>query len=118
MCLRSFLETINLHTRTKEITPQTFAVPRAKNSRTTLLPSLVCTISTIKSLQLRASEQYRKMKVWDILPLKYLVIHLLPFTIVCSLCYFRQVLPERPMDDCVSERALVRVIEPATEGNR
>jgi hypothetical protein len=34
-------------------TRQTFAVPRAKNSRTTLLPSLVCTISASKSLQLR-----------------------------------------------------------------
>lgn len=45
------------HTRIEETTRQTFAVPRAKNSRTTLLPSLVCTISASKSLQLRASEQ-------------------------------------------------------------
>jgi hypothetical protein len=54
------------YTSTAYRTQRTFAVPRAKNSRTTLLPSLVCTISASKSLQLRASERLGDTKEWNI----------------------------------------------------
>jgi hypothetical protein len=53
----TILRGLSAYTSTAKRTQRTFAVPRAKNSRTTLLPSLVCTISASKSLQLHASER-------------------------------------------------------------
>lgn len=56
---------LSVYNSTARRTQRTFAVPRAKNSRTTLLPSLVCTISASRSLQLRASKRLGDTKQWN-----------------------------------------------------
>ena len=115
MCLRSYVESLGLRMGQRTMR-QTFAVPRAKNSRTTLLPSLVCTISASKSLQLFVISSVNEMDTRrEHSPFKYSIVHFLSLPIIRNSSYLSKILPERPVNDGVTDRAFFRVVEPATE---
>ena len=48
-------------------------------------------------------------------PFKYSIVHFLSLPVIRNSSYLRKVLPERPMDDGVTDRAFFGVVEPVTE---